>query len=344
MLNGLYSAAAGMIAQQTRIDALSNDIANVNTTGYKQVRTGFRDLVYNIEAGMRIGAGSAVVDAGRVFSQGGLQQSGDPLSVALDGPGFFQVKRGDGSLALTRSGDFHSDANGQLVTGQGDRRVAAGHASRRDEPRRCRRSRPTGVVVGEADGRRPDPGRSASPRPRTCCRSAARSSCPPTASGGARQMPTQSIRQGFLEASNVDLASAMVNVIDAQRSFQMDSKAIQTQDQLMQIANEIRRCDRPDRHQPPPARRAQGRARRPAALRRRARLRAAAHRSSSRSRSPTPRRPPAGRTTRTPATPTTSMYKQMLPDAMSQGVTAAGGLGLARRALRRSCRQRAGES
>ena len=89
MLNGLYSAAAGMIAQQTRIDALSNDISNVNTTGYKQVRTGFRDLVYNIEAGMRIGAGAAVVDAGRLFSQGGLQQNGDPLSVALDGPGFF---------------------------------------------------------------------------------------------------------------------------------------------------------------------------------------------------------------------------------------------------------------
>ena len=70
MLNGLYSAAAGMIAQQTRIDALSNDIANVNTTGYKQVRIGFRDLVYNIEAGMRIGAGSAVVDAGRVVQPG----------------------------------------------------------------------------------------------------------------------------------------------------------------------------------------------------------------------------------------------------------------------------------
>ena len=121
MLNGLYSAAAGMIAQQTRIEALSNDIANVNTTGYKQVRTGFRDLVYNIEAGMRIGAGAAVVDAGRLFSQGGLQQNGDPLSVALDGPGFFQVKRGDGSLALTRSGDFHADAKGQLVTSEGDR-------------------------------------------------------------------------------------------------------------------------------------------------------------------------------------------------------------------------------
>ena len=70
MLNGLYSAAAGMIAQQTRMDALSNDIANVNTTGYKQQRLGFRDLVYTARAGMRIGAGAAVVDAGRDFSAG----------------------------------------------------------------------------------------------------------------------------------------------------------------------------------------------------------------------------------------------------------------------------------
>jgi flagellar basal-body rod protein FlgG len=239
MLNGLYSAAAGMIAQQTRIDALSNDIANVNTTGYKQVRTGFRDLVYNIEAGMRIGAGAAVVDAGRLFSQGGLQQNGDPLSVALDGPGFFQVKRGDGSLALTRSGDFHADANGQLVTSQGDRMwppvtlpagtnvddiavSSAGVVSVKQ------------TVVGTIHV-------FSVPSPSNLLPVGGSLFLPTTASGGARQMPTQSIRQGFLEASNVDLASAMVNVIDAQRSFQMDSKAIQTQDQLMQIANEIRR-------------------------------------------------------------------------------------------------------
>jgi len=239
MLNGLYSAAAGMIAQQTRIDALSNDISNVNTTGYKQVRTGFRDLVYNIEAGMRIGAGSAIVDAGRVFSQGGLQQSSDPLSVALDGPGFFQVKRGDGSLALTRSGDFHSDANGQLVTGEGDRvwpAVILPAGTNLDDVSIS--STGAGAVkqtvVGQIQVM-------SVPSPSNLLPVGGSLFLPTTASGGARQMSTQSIRQGFLEASNVDLASAMVNVIDAQRSYQMDSKAIQTQDQLMQIANEIRR-------------------------------------------------------------------------------------------------------
>ncbi len=239
MLNGLYSAAAGMIAQQTRIDALSNDIANVNTTGYKQVRTGFKDLVYNIEAGMRIGAGSAVVDAGRLFSQGGLQQNGEPLSLALDGPGFFQVKRGDGSLALTRSGDFHADANGQLVTAEGDRvwpPVTLPAGTNVDDV-----SVSTGGVVTVKQAVVGQIQVVSVPSPSNLQPVGGSLFLPTAHSGAIRPMATQNIRQGFLEASNVDLASAMVNVIDAQRSFQMDSRAIQTQDQLMQIANEIRR-------------------------------------------------------------------------------------------------------
>jgi flagellar basal-body rod protein FlgG len=239
MLNGLYSAAAGMIAQQTRIDALSNDIANVNTTGYKQVRTGFKDLVYNIEAGMRIGAGSAVVDAGRLFSQGGLQQNGEPLSLALDGPGFFQVKRGDGSLALTRSGDFHADASGQLVTAEGDRvwpPVSLPAGTNLDDV-----SISTGGVVTVKQAVIGQIQVVSVPSPSNLLPVGGSLFLPTAQSGAIRPMATQNIRQGFLEASNVDLASAMVNVIDAQRSFQMDSRAIQTQDQLMQIANEIRR-------------------------------------------------------------------------------------------------------
>src|ERR1043165_3307142 len=103
-LKGLYSAAAGMIAQQTRIDSLANDIANVNTVGYKQLRLGFRDLVYNQEAGMRVGAGSALVDGGREFTAGAFMASGNPLSVAIAGPGFLQVRLPDGRVALTRNG------------------------------------------------------------------------------------------------------------------------------------------------------------------------------------------------------------------------------------------------
>ena len=104
MLNGLYSAASGMLAQQTRMDMLANDLANVDTTGYKQARIGFRDLIYNTEQGMRIGAGSAIVDAGRNQAEGAFNATGDPLSLAIAGPGYFQVRRADGSVALTRSG------------------------------------------------------------------------------------------------------------------------------------------------------------------------------------------------------------------------------------------------
>jgi flagellar basal-body rod protein FlgG len=188
---------------------------------------------------MRVGAGSAVVDAGRLFSQGGLQQNGDPLSVALDGPGFFEVKRGDGTLALTRSGDFHADADGQLVTADGDRvwppvKLPAG--TNVDDVSISA----TGVVavkqavIGQIQT-------VSVPSPSNLVPVGSSLFLPTAQSGAARPMATGGIRQGFLEASNVDLASAMVNVIDAQRSFQMDSRAIQTQDQLMQIANEIRR-------------------------------------------------------------------------------------------------------
>src|SRR3954453_11374280 len=99
MLNGLYSAAAGMAAQQERMDVLANDIANVNTTGYKSARAGFGDLVLDSVCGVQVAAGAALVTLGRSQAQGALVETGDPLNVAIDGPGFFQVRRGDGSLA-----------------------------------------------------------------------------------------------------------------------------------------------------------------------------------------------------------------------------------------------------
>jgi flagellar basal-body rod protein FlgG len=238
MLNGLYSAATGMIAQQTRIDYLSNDIANVDTTGYKQVRLGFRDLVYNLERGMRVGAGAALVDGGRQFSEGSLQQTDSPFALAIDGPGFFQVRQANGQLALTRNGDFGIDASGQLVDGSGDRLSPPVNLPKGTSPGDVSISA-AGVVrvkqttVGQID----------------IYSVAAPSALQPVgsslfvataASGAAQRIAGSSIRQGFLEGSNVDLGDAMTNIIDAQRSYQLDSRVIQTQDQLMQIANEIR--------------------------------------------------------------------------------------------------------
>jgi flagellar basal-body rod protein FlgG len=149
------------------------------------------------------------------------------------------VKRGDGSLALTRSGDFHADANGQLVTAEGDRMWPPVTLPAGTNLEDVSISSAGLVTVKQAAVGRIQV--VSVPSPSNLLPVGSSLFLPTAQSGAIRPMATQGIRQGFLEMSNVDLASAMVNVIDAQRSFQMDSKAIQTQDQLMQIANEIRR-------------------------------------------------------------------------------------------------------
>src|SRR5205814_311609 len=103
--------AAGMAAQQAWMDAVSNDVANVQTDGYKQERIGFRDLIN--------GAGAAAVDAGRSFREGTLAASSEPLALAIDGPGFFEVKGPGGQTALTRGGVFHVDAQNSIATESG---------------------------------------------------------------------------------------------------------------------------------------------------------------------------------------------------------------------------------
>src|SRR5256885_11520224 len=124
MLEGLYSAAAGMAAQQDRMDSLANDVANVNTPGYKHLRVGFRDLIYQQTGrgaltNVRTGSGAAAMSLGRGEAQGVLQQTGNPLDLAIQGPGYFQVRRPDGQIALTRDGNFRLDPTGRLVNQEG---------------------------------------------------------------------------------------------------------------------------------------------------------------------------------------------------------------------------------
>jgi len=238
MLNGLYSAAAGMIAQQTRMDGLANDIANVNTIGYKQQRLGFRDLFYNTEQGMRIGAGAAVVDSGRDFASGAFQ-TGDTLSVAISGPGFLQVRTNDGRIALTRNGDIHLDSSGTFTLASGQRLVPTITLPKGTSP---------DDVSIAGDGTVTAKGATLGKITLVTVPGQARlqpigdSLFLPTAASGAPRPVTGGSRleQGYLEASNVNLADAMVGVIDAQRSFQFDARVITTQDQLMEIANQIR--------------------------------------------------------------------------------------------------------
>src|SRR3954465_3127123 len=124
MLEGLRTAAAGMAAQQQKPDAVANDLANANTTGYKSVRVGFADLLYNqagrpSAGGVELGTGGRAAEPGRSFEQGGLKQPGNMLDVAVQGEGFIKVKLSDGRQALTRDGDLHLDGQGRLVTSFG---------------------------------------------------------------------------------------------------------------------------------------------------------------------------------------------------------------------------------
>ena len=241
MLEGLYTAAAGMAAQQQRMDALSNDVANVNTSGYKRVRVGFRDLVYQATggSGVRTGAGSALVQLGRGSEQGSFLKTDQPFDLAIEGDGYFQIRRSNtGQIALTRNGQFQVNANGQLTTAEGDQLVPPIPLPRGIDPAR--------VTIG-ADGTLTAGTRRLGqiqlvtvPAPTGLAAAGNGYYTVTAASGGVRRATTATLQQGMLEASNVNLADAMVDMMDAQRSYSMASKAIHMQDQMMEIANGVK--------------------------------------------------------------------------------------------------------
>jgi flagellar basal-body rod protein FlgG len=245
MLEGLNSAAAGMAAQQQRIDAVANDLANANTTGYKHVRVGFRDLVYtqtgrSSAQGPQTGAGAAAVDAGRGFAQGAMQRTDQPLDVAIQGDGFIRVRLPDGRQALTRDGSLAVDGAGRFVTSSGALVQPPITFPAGTDPSRVAIG-PDGTVLaaGQRVGRI-ELVAVRSPQGLQPVGDNAFLATPE--SGAARPAPaTTTLTQGALEMSNVDMADAMVAMIESQRAFQLTSKAIQTQDQMWEIANGVKR-------------------------------------------------------------------------------------------------------
>lgn len=242
MLEGLYSAAAGMSAQQEQLNAISNDLANASTTGYKAERVAFSDLLYNtVEVAGTVssdGAGAKAQVIGSSTQQGSIKETGDPLDLAIEGDGYFQVTR-NGQAALTRDGSFSADANGTIVDSEGDPLVP---------PIKL----PAGVKASEvsisSDGTVTAGKRSlgqiklvtvASPEHLLANGSGAFT---PTAASGAPQPAGAAgkIHQGALEESNVDMAKEMALMVSTQRAFQMSSTAIQTESQMMSIANQLR--------------------------------------------------------------------------------------------------------
>jgi flagellar basal-body rod protein FlgG len=240
MLEGLYSAAAGMQAQQQRIDSVANDLANVNTNGYKHTRVAFRDLLYVDDASgnVRSGAGAAATTIGRGFTQGAMRETGNPLDVAIEGEGFVRVRRADGTDALTRDGSLRIDPRGRLTTQRGELvqpaiTVPAGTdesaVSIAADGTVSASNRPVGRIQ-LVNVRSPE---SLDPIGENLYRTTA-------ASGAATNATGARLTQGSVEASNVDVGDSMTEMIDAQRSFQLASRAVQMQDQMLQIANQVK--------------------------------------------------------------------------------------------------------
>ncbi len=255
MINSLWISKTGMEAQQTQLDVISNNLANVSTTGFKRGNAVFEDLMYQnlrqvgantteqsqLPTGLQLGLGVRTVATTRSYAQGSLQQSGNPLDVAIKGNGFFQVTQPDGTIGYTRDGTFQVDSQGRIVTANG-LPVASGVTI----PVTAQ-----SVTIG-ADGVvsiivpgsvTPQTVGSISlanfvnpaglePRGQNLFTETSASGQPSVGVPGANGMGALS--QGFLETSNVNAVQELVTMIQTQRAYEMNSKAIQTSDQMLQ--------------------------------------------------------------------------------------------------------------
>jgi flagellar basal-body rod protein FlgG len=242
MLQGLYAAASGMAAQQTQFDAVSNDLANLSTPGYQAGEVGFQSLLYSSAGSASgtttaTGAGASSSIVGRDQTEGPLQPTGRTLDVAIQGEGFLQVRRPDGTIGLTRNGALQLDSLGRITNQQGmplqppvtlPPGVTADQVKIFPNGAVHAGSRALGtisIVTVPAPGQlQPDGGSLSSAT---------------TASGGIRSATGSTLTQGALEGSNVDVSTAMSSMITAERTYQMASESVKYQDQMLQIANAV---------------------------------------------------------------------------------------------------------
>jgi flagellar basal-body rod protein FlgG len=258
MNHALWIAKTGLDAQQTRMSVVSNNLANVNTTGFKQGRAVFEDLLYQnvrqsggqtsqdteLPSGMHLGTGVRVVATEKLFSQGGMVQTDNAMDVAIKGRGFFQILMPDGNLAYTRDGTFQQNSEGELVTASGY--VLQPSITIPDGAQSVTIGT-DGVVSVQLAGQ-------AAPSQVGSLETVdfinpvglqpiGENLYLETASSGTAQAGTPglngfgSLVQGALEGSNVNVVSELVNMIETQRAYEMNSKAISTNDQMMQYLN-----------------------------------------------------------------------------------------------------------
>ena len=260
MINSLWISKTGMEAQQTQLDVISNNLANVSTNGFKRASAVFEDLMYQnlrqvgansseqsqLPTGLQLGLGVRTVATSRSFAQGNLQQSGNKLDVAVQGNGFFQVTMPDGTTNYTRDGSFQVDSQGRLVTATG-LPIANGVTVPANA---------TGVsIAGDGTVTAQNAGTTTpqtigtialanfvnpaglEPKGQNLYAESAASGQPNAGTPGADGLG--SLMQGFVETSNVNVVQDLVTMIQTQRAYEMNSKAIQTSDQMLQKLGQL---------------------------------------------------------------------------------------------------------
>ena len=262
MIRSLWTAASGMQAQSLNIDVISNNLANVNTSGFKRGKAEFQDLFYDslrsagvassegtqVPVGIQLGHGTRTSAVNKIFSQGNMQQTKNTLDLALEGKGFFQILQLNGEIAYTRAGAFKLDEDGRLVTADGfflepEISIPTDSVSISIEldgtvsVLQAGETEPTEIGTIEL-------ARFINP---SGLNSIGRNLYQPTEASGEAVIGTAgedglgTISQGYLEMSNVSVVDEMVSMITAQRAYELNSKAIQAADEMLQMANNVKR-------------------------------------------------------------------------------------------------------
>ncbi|HEY0945617.1 MAG TPA: flagellar basal-body rod protein FlgG [Opitutaceae bacterium] len=256
----LYSAATGMEAQQMNLNTIANNLANVNTPGFKRSKIEFQDMLYQkprtvgseagggniVPTGIEVGNGSRVAATAKVFTQGQLTSTGEKLDLAIQGEGFFEVQRPDGTIAYTRDGSLKLNANGQVVTADG-MPILSGFQTIPPGTTSINIAENGEVTLQGTGGNqtfRLTLTRFANP---AGLRSLGGNLYEETGASGTPEagQPNEegfgTIQQGYVETSNVNIVEEMVNLIVAQRAYEVNSKSIQTSDEMLQNLVQLKR-------------------------------------------------------------------------------------------------------
>ncbi|MDO4905169.1 MAG: flagellar basal-body rod protein FlgG [Lautropia sp.] len=260
MIRSLWIAKTGLDAQQTQMDVISHNLANVSTTGYKRSQAVFEDLIYQnlrqvgadsssdtkLPTGLQLGTGVKPVATSRLFTQGNLQQTSNSFDIAISGHGFFQLQMPDGTTGYTRDGTFHPDANGQLVNNNGiplspPITIPAGTTDMtiaNDGTVTVTIAGQTGVTeIGQIQLANFQNPAGLDPRGQNIFYETDVSGN--AVAGAPGQNGLGLLQQGYLETSNVNVVEELVSMIQTQRAYEINSKAIQTSDQMLARVSQL---------------------------------------------------------------------------------------------------------